>query len=113
MEEAERHAYHDALTGLANRLRLTDELDRRLERARRAGSRVAVLYLDVDGFKVVNDTLGHEAGDELLRSVSQRLHAELGPDALMARMSGHEYVVDIYDVDCTQAAIVKARQRPA
>ena len=110
MEEAERHAYHDALTGLANRLRLTDELDRRLERARRAGSRVAVLYLDVDGFKVVNDTLGHEAGDELLRSVSQRLHAELGPDALMARMSGDEFVIVIDDVDSAQAAMFTARK---
>ena len=63
MEEAERHAYHDALTGLANRMRLDVELERRLERAAVEGGRVAVLYLDVDGFKVVNDTLGHEAGD--------------------------------------------------
>src|SRR5690606_41737959 len=106
----ERRASRGALTGLGSRLRLTDGLDRRLGRARGAGARVAVLYLGVDGFKVVNDTLGHEAGDELLRSVSQRLHAELGPDALMARMSGDEFVVVLDDVDSAQAAMFTARK---
>jgi diguanylate cyclase (GGDEF)-like protein len=110
MEEAEKHAYHDALTGLANRLRLNDELDRRLAWAKSTGSRVAVLYLDVDGFKVVNDTLGHEAGDELLRSVSRRLQHELGRDDVMARISGDEFVIVLSDVESAQTAMFKARK---
>src|SRR5690606_42028507 len=71
----------------------------RSERAREVGSRIAVLYLDIDGFKVVNDTLGHEAGDDLLRSVSRRLAQELGANDLMARMSGDEFVIVLEDVD--------------
>jgi diguanylate cyclase (GGDEF)-like protein len=113
MEEAERQAYHDALTGLANRLRLDDELERRLDRARSSGGRVAMLYLDVDGFKVVNDTLGHEAGDELLRSVSRRLQDELGPDDVMARISGDEFVIILGDVESPQAAMFAARKLQA
>ncbi|HEX7000933.1 MAG TPA: EAL domain-containing protein [Trueperaceae bacterium] len=113
MEEAERHAYHDALTGLANRMRLDRELDRRIERAREAGTRIALLYLDIDGFKVVNDTLGHEAGDDLLRSVSQRLARELRADDLMARMSGDEFVIVLEDVDSPQAAVFTARKLQA
>ncbi len=113
MEEAEKHAYNDALTGLANRIRLDGELDRRIARARETGGRIAVLYLDVDGFKVVNDTLGHEAGDELLRSVSRRLSEQLGPNDLMARMSGDEFVIVLEDVDSPQAAVFAARKLQA
>src|SRR5690606_5108289 len=113
MEEAERHAYHDALTGLANRMRLAVELERRLTRARHEGGRVAVLYLDIDGFKVVNDTLGHEAGDELLRSVSRRLQDVLGEDDLMARMSGDEFVILLDEVSSPQAAMFAARKLQA
>jgi diguanylate cyclase (GGDEF)-like protein len=113
MEEAERHAYHDALTGLANRIRLDVELERRLERARIDNGRVALLYLDVDGFKVVNDTLGHESGDELLRSVSRRLQQELGQDDLMARMSGDEFVIVLDRVESPQAAMFSARKLQA
>ncbi len=113
MEEAERHAYHDALTGLANRMRLDNELERRLAVAKEHHSRVAVLYLDVDGFKVVNDTLGHEAGDELLRSASRRLQQELGPNDLMARMSGDEFVIVLDDVESPQVAMFAARKLQA
>src|SRR5690606_21330168 len=113
MEEAEKHAYNDALTGLANRVRLDVELGRRIERAREAGSRIAVLYLDIDGFKVVNDTLGHEAGDDLLRSVSRRLAQERGAHDLMARMSGDEFVIVLEDVVSPQAAVFAARKLQA
>ena len=113
MEEAERHAYSDALTGLANRVRLGEELERRLARARQHSSQVAVLYLDVDGFKVVNDTLGHEAGDDLLRQVSRRLAQELGEEDVMARMSGDEFVFVIDDVLNPQAAMFAARKLQA
>lgn len=113
MEEAERHAYHDALTGLANRMRLNNELEARLELARANNGRVALLYLDIDGFKVVNDTLGHETGDELLRSVSRRLQQELGKDDLMARLSGDEFVIVLDEVKSPQAAMFNARKLQA
>ncbi len=113
MEEAERHAYHDALTGLANRIRLGEELDRRLAEAEALGERVALLYLDIDGFKVVNDTLGHEAGDELLRAVADRLRPVLSETDLMARMSGDEFVVVLDDVAGPQAALFVARKLQA
>ena len=110
MEEAERHAYRDALTGLANRVHLDNELDRLLTKANAENSRLAVLYLDIDGFKVVNDTLGHEAGDELLRSLTARLRRELDQVDLMARMSGDEFVIVLDDVESAQAAMFSARK---
>jgi len=85
----------------------------RLQSASASSGRVAVLYLDVDGFKVVNDTLGHEAGDELLRSVSRRLQQELRAGDLMARMSGDEFVIVLDDVDSPQAAMFTARKLQA
>ena len=113
MEEAERQAYHDPLTGLANRVRLGEELDRRLLAAEARGERVALLYLDIDGFKVVNDTLGHEAGDELLTAVAGRLQPALTEGDLMARMSGDEFVVVLDDVAGPQAALFIARKLQA
>ncbi|HET9028326.1 MAG TPA: EAL domain-containing protein [Trueperaceae bacterium] len=113
MEEAEKHAYRDALTGLANRVHLDNELGKLLERATARDSRVAVMYLDIDGFKVVNDTLGHEAGDELLTSVAGRLRNELDQVHLMARMSGDEFVIVLDDVQSAQAAMFSARKLQA
>lgn len=113
MEEAEKHAYRDALTGLANRVHLDNELDRLLAEADAKNSRLAVLYLDIDGFKIVNDTLGHEAGDELLRSVATRLRQEIGQADLMARMSGDEFVIVLGEVESAQAAMFAARKLQA
>ena len=113
MEEAERHAYRDALTGLANRVHLDHELTRLLDKANAENGRVAVLYLDIDGFKIVNDTLGHEAGDELLTSVAGRLRQELDQVGLMARMSGDEFVIVLDDVESAQAAMFSARKLQA
>ena len=113
MEEAEKPASRDALTGLGNRVHLDNELDRLLAKANAQDSRVAVLYLDIDGFKVVNDTLGHEAGDELLRSVATRLRQELNQVDLMARISGDEFVIVLDDVESAQAAMFSARKLQA
>lgn len=86
-------ATHDALTGLPNRLLLTERLQQAIANARRLAERVAVLFIDLDGFKYVNDTLGHRIGDELLREVGQRLHSALRETDLLARLGGDEFMV--------------------
>ncbi|CAA9463417.1 MAG: diguanylate cyclase/phosphodiesterase (GGDEF & EAL domains) with PAS/PAC sensor(s) [uncultured Rubrobacteraceae bacterium] len=89
-------AYHDGLTGLPNRALFLDRLEqalRRLKRADGARQRVAVLFTDLDNFKYVNDTLGHEAGDELLVEVAGRIASCLRPEDTVARFGGDEFVV--------------------
>lgn len=91
-------ALHDPLTGLPNRDLLAESLLRSLARARRAGTEVAVLFLDLDGFKEVNDRFGHAAGDELLRTLAQRLDAALRGGDIVARLGGDEFVIVVEDV---------------
>ncbi|WP_454916638.1 diguanylate cyclase domain-containing protein [Xanthobacter sediminis] len=86
-------AAHDALTGLANRSLLQERLDAQLARARRAGTGCAVLCLDLDRFKQVNDSFGHEAGDEVLRAAAARFVRASRKDDLVARVGGDEFVV--------------------
>jgi diguanylate cyclase (GGDEF)-like protein len=86
-------ALHDPLTGLPNRAQLVNRIDRALRRIDRDGGNVAVLFLDLDGFKPVNDTHGHEAGDELLCQVGRRLVGTLRPTDTAARIGGDEFVV--------------------
>ncbi|MCA1906801.1 MAG: EAL domain-containing protein [Magnetospirillum sp.] len=98
-EDALRHmAHHDALTGLPNRVLLADRLTRALERGRRNGRMVAVAYVDLDGFKPVNDRLGHHVGDSVLIQVGQRLRDAVGDDDTVARLGGDEYVLILQDV---------------
>ena len=85
-------ATHDPLTGLLNRSLLLAELRRELHRAQADGSELSVLYLDLDGFKAVNDSLGHGAGDDLLRTTAARLRTTLRPGDHLARMGGDEFV---------------------
>jgi diguanylate cyclase (GGDEF)-like protein/PAS domain S-box-containing protein len=92
-------ATHDGLTGLPNRLVLGDRLSAALSRAQRSGHGVAVLFLDLDHFKDVNDTLGHKVGDELLRSLSRRIRGALRQSDLLVRISGDEFIVVIEDLE--------------
>lgn len=86
-------AYYDALTGLPNRLLLFDRIHMALGLQRRQGGRLAVCVVDLDGFKAVNDHFGHQAGDLVLREVTQRMHAVLRPSDTVARLGGDEFVV--------------------
>jgi diguanylate cyclase (GGDEF)-like protein len=87
------HAVHDTLTGLPNREMLLEALGRSLAQARRDGSEVAILFIDLDDFKLVNDTQGHQTGDELLRQVAARLHKSTRESDLLARQGGDEFTL--------------------
>lgn len=91
--EMARLALSDPLTGLANRSLFLDRLEQALARSDRSGHRPAVLFVDLDRFKVVNDSLGHEVGDQVLRAVADRLRHLLRPEDTVARLGGDEYAV--------------------
>src|SRR5215203_3157591 len=91
--ELEHRAFHDPLTGLPNRALFLERLELALARTRQCDDVVAVLFLDLDNFKVVNDSLGHEVGDQLLFAVSQRLKGCLSSTDIVARMGGDEFTV--------------------
>jgi len=93
-EEAVRFtAQHDSLTGLANRAMLMDQMERDLALARRHGHGLAVLYMDLDGFKPVNDCFGHQVGDRVLTTIAERFSATIRDSDLLSRLGGDEFVV--------------------
>ncbi len=92
-EQLARHAFQDALTGLANRRLFLDHLDHALLQADRTGSQVAVLFCDIDRFKVVNDNMGHQVGDELLRVIGDRLRRAIRGGDTLSRFGGDEFVI--------------------
>jgi diguanylate cyclase (GGDEF)-like protein len=108
--ELRYQALHDALTGLPNRTLTLDRIDQLLARSRRAGTSGAALYVDVDEFKNVNDTLGHATGDELLIAVAARLTSTLRGADTVGRMSGDEFVVLIDGGDVNAGAVLVAER---
>jgi diguanylate cyclase (GGDEF)-like protein/PAS domain S-box-containing protein len=107
-DELKHQAFHDALSGLANRALFTDRLDHALARASRSLSSLAVLFIDLDDFKLVNDTLGHAAGDQLLVAVANRLQGSLRSGDTAARFGGDEFAILLEETpdreDARQAA---------
>ena len=111
-------ALHDPLTGLANRRLLTERISAALNNARRNKSGMAVIYLDLDGFKLINDTCGHSAGDELLKVVAQRLESVVREEDTVARVGGDEFMIALWhvgsmdDVATVAAKLVKEVSQP-
>jgi diguanylate cyclase (GGDEF)-like protein/PAS domain S-box-containing protein len=103
-------ARHDPLTGLMNRACFLDRLDQALARARRDPRTVAVLFLDLDRFKIVNDTLGHEAGDDLLAEVAHRLRCSVREADTVARLGGDEFVVLCEGVESVEQVSIAAER---
>ncbi|MEM9112510.1 MAG: diguanylate cyclase [Myxococcota bacterium] len=103
-------AHHDELTGLANRIKLKERLESALDRCRRSGERCAVLFLDLDRFKEINDTLGHEAGDLLLQQVAERLNTCVRSFETVARHGGDEFIILLEHIDSAEDAVVVARR---
>jgi diguanylate cyclase (GGDEF)-like protein len=103
-------AYHDLLTGLPNRARFMEQLDKALKRARRSGRRVALMFIDLDNFKHVNDTFGHAAGDELLRIFATRTCGCLRDSDQLFRIGGDEFTVIVEEVAQGHDADLVARR---
>jgi diguanylate cyclase (GGDEF)-like protein len=96
-------ALHDELTGLPNRRLFADRLTTAIERADRMGSRLALLILDLNGFKTINDTLGHQAGDQVLREVSSHLRKSVRASDTLARLGGDEFIIVATDLGVNQS----------
>ena len=97
--ELRHQAYHDALTGLANRTLFEQHLTTQLKESAETGERLAIIFLDLDDFKTINDSLGHHSGDELLRVVASRIRQQISDDDVIARLGGDEFAVLLHEHD--------------
>ncbi|CAA7620001.1 Response regulator [Candidatus Terasakiella magnetica] len=109
-DRIKRLAHHDNLTGLPNRNLLNDRINHALARVRRHGGRMAVLYVDLDKFKPINDTLGHQAGDVVLREVAGRLTTCIRSSDTVSRVGGDEFVVVVEEINRPAEASMVARK---
>ena len=98
-EEARRRSLHDQLTGLPNRALLKDRLEHGLAQAKRHSKNLSLLFIDLDDFKKVNDSYGHDIGDKLLRAVAQRLQSSVRAEDTVGRHGGDEFVCIVLDVE--------------
>jgi diguanylate cyclase (GGDEF)-like protein/PAS domain S-box-containing protein len=111
-------ASHDSLTDLLNRATFSEALTAAIAEARTLGSRFAILFVDLDNFKCINDSLGHEAGDSLLKQTAAHLRASVRPEDLVARIGGDEFVLlykdptDLDDIETFAARVLQAAIRP-
>ena len=109
-QEITHSAHHDFLTGLPNRMLLNDRISQAIALAPRHNNQVAVLFLDLDGFKHINDSLGHPIGDRLLQSVAERLVGCVRASDTVSRQGGDEFVVLLSEVDRSEDAAISARR---
>jgi len=109
-KQLEHQAYHDALTGLANRITFDNDLRLAIEQKHRHEGQLAILFLDLDRFKIINDTLGHAAGDELLKEVAERFKGCVRKSDTLARLGGDEFAILLFDLDHTNTALTVARK---
>ncbi|MGM0767293.1 MAG: diguanylate cyclase domain-containing protein [Pseudomonadota bacterium] len=109
-EQIRQLAYYDALTGVPNRRLLEDRLEHAIRHAHRKGMLLAVMFMDLDHFKQVNDTLGHATGDELLLQFTRRVHDVLREDDTLARLGGDEFIVLLPEMDTVDDVLRVARR---
>ncbi|WP_247255528.1 EAL domain-containing protein [Pseudomonas moorei] len=104
-EQRLKHAaHHDPLTGLANRMRLDEQMQKTFMKQRKGGAHEALLFIDLDRFKLINDSLGHNVGDRVLVEVAQRLRGALRPSDQLFRFGGDEFIVLLHDLTCDRDA---------
>ena len=103
-QQLEHIAHYDALTGLPNRVLLADRLQQAMSQTQRRSQRLAVVYLDLDGFKAINDRHGHDIGDQLLMQLARRMRDTLRDSDTLARLGGDEFVAVLMDLTTPRPA---------